>query len=206
MKKDKALIIIDVQKDFCTGGALPVPNGERIIPVLNKYISLFKKNRFPIVASRDWHPEDSKHFKSNGGVWPKHCVVKSDGAKFHPKLCLPASAKIVSKGTIPSEDGYSAFDARDNNKKKLSRIIKSIGVKEIFIGGLATDYCVKASALSAIKENFKVYLLKDAVKGISSKASADAISLMREKGIELLDFRKASKLFAGRVKYTRKEA
>ncbi len=194
MKKQRALLIIDMQIDFCPGGSLPVPKADLIIKPLNRYIAFFKSKKWPVVASRDWHPPITKHFKSSGGLWPEHCVARSKGAQFHPKLKLPSNVKIVSKGTTPIEDGYSAFDSRDQNKKKLSRLLKSLGVKEIFIGGLATDYCIRATALSAMKENFTVYFLKDASKGISAKTSQDAIKLMKEKGIEPIDFTKFRKI------------
>lgn len=160
-----ALLVVDVQNDFCPAGALAVSQGDRIVPVLNRYIELFFKDKNPVIASRDWHPRQTKHFKEFGGVWPVHCVQNTPGAAFHPALKLPPRTIIVSKGMDPEQDSYSAFQAIDKRGRPLRDILKDLDVKELWIGGLATDYCVKASVLDALK-HFKVRLLVDAIKGV----------------------------------------
>ena len=160
--KDKdALIIVDVQRDFCSGGALPVPDGEKIIPTLNKYIEKFSKAGAFIVATRDWHPPNHMSFKDYGGIWPTHCVQGTLGAEFHPDLKLPREVKIVSKATSADKEAYSGFDGTN-----LERELKDAGIKRVFVGGLATDYCVKSTVLDALRLGFETFLLVDAIKGV----------------------------------------
>ena len=162
INKDKdALIIVDVQRDFCSGGALPVPGGEKIIPTLNKYIEKFSKAGALIVATRDWHPPNHMSFKDYGGVWPTHCVQGTLGAEFHPDLRLPREVKIVSKATSADKEAYSGFDGTN-----LERELKDAGIKRVFVGGLATDYCVKSTVLDALRLGFETILLIDAIKGV----------------------------------------
>lgn len=169
MKLKKALLIVDVQRDFCPGGALAVPQGNKIIPCLNKYIKIFSKNKLPVFASRDWHPKKTRHFKKFGGLWPVHCVQNTKGAKFQPKLKLPKEAITISKGMDSEKDSYSAFQAQDSNGTGFLTLLKYLGVQELYIGGLATDYCVRASCIDALNNGFKVGLLVDAIKGVNLK-------------------------------------
>ena len=184
MKVKKALLIVDVQNDFCPGGALAVPEGDKIIPNLNKYIKIFSKNKFPILASRDWHLVRTKHFKDFGGIWPAHCIRNTQGAAFHPKLKLPKQAILLYKGMDPEKDNYSAFQAEDIRGMKLSGLLKIFGIKELYVGGLATDYCVKSSVIDALKFGFKAKLLLDAIKGVNLKIndSEKAIKEMIKRG------------------------
>jgi len=124
MGAEKALLIIDVQNDFCPGGALAVPEGDKIVPVLNRYIELFLSKGLPIFASRDWHPEKTKHFKDFGGLWPKHCIQKTRGAEFHPGLKLPDKIIILSKGMDPEKDSYSVFQGADSQGKSFLNLLK----------------------------------------------------------------------------------
>ncbi|HIE43707.1 MAG TPA: nicotinamidase, partial [Candidatus Omnitrophica bacterium] len=156
MKKRSALLIVDLQNDFCPSGALAVPDGDSIIPVLNRYIDFFSKKNFPVFASRDWHPEKTKHFKEFGGKWPRHCIQNTRGAEIHPDLKLPKDTIILSKGMNPEEDSYSVFQAVDSNGENLFTLLNSLGVEELYVGGLAIDYCVKASVLDALKNGFRV--------------------------------------------------
>jgi len=166
MKKNSALVIVDVQNDFCPGGALPVPEGDTIVPILNKYIEKFQKAGLPIYASRDWHPEKTKHFKAFGGLWPPHCVQGTKGAEFHPDLKLPKETTILTKGEDPNEDSYSGFQGRDAAGVGLAGLLRQRGVERVFVGGLATDYCVKSTVLDGVREGFKVVLLADAMRGV----------------------------------------
>lgn len=186
MKFKNALLIADVQNDFCPGGRLAVPGGDKIIPAINKYIKEFSKNQLPVFISRDWHPKKTKHFKKFGGTWPEHCVADTKGAQFHPKLKFPKEAIIISKGIDPEKDSYSAFDAADANGADFHTLLQILGVKKIFIGGIATDYCVKNSCLDALKRGFKVSVLLDAIKGIDLKPhdSDEAIKEMLLRGAE----------------------
>lgn len=172
---------MDVQNDFCPNGALPVPNGDEIIPVLNKYIEKFVKVGASIYATRDWHPPNHISFVSRGGVWPPHCVQNTKGAEFHPRLALPKDVRIVSKGFDPDREAYSGFEGTN-----LSSMLKAQGIRTVFIGGLATDYCVKATVLDALKEGFHVVFLEDASKGVDvNKGDSErAIKEMVEKGAE----------------------
>ncbi len=167
--KRKALVIIDVQNDFCPAGALAVPEGDKVVPALNKYIEIFFKEKNPIFATRDWHPKKTKHFASAGGVWPDHCVKGTKGAGFHPDLKVPQSAVIISKGMDPKSDSYSCFQGYDSKGRDFLTLLRKLKIEELYMGGLATDYCVKASVLDALKNGFKVKLLIDAIKGVDIK-------------------------------------
>lgn len=161
-----ALVIVDVQNDFCPGGALGVRDGDRVIPVLNRYAERFAAREAPVFASRDWHPARTTHFQADGGVWPPHCVQGTAGAAFHPALALPPGTTVISKGMDPGEDAYSAFQAETADEATFAVALGERGVQRLFIGGLATDYCVKATALDALKEGFEVVVLEDAVRAV----------------------------------------
>jgi nicotinamidase/pyrazinamidase len=179
MEKGSALLIEDVQNDFCSGGNLAVPGGDEVVPVLNRYIELFLEKGLPVFASRDWHPEGSGHFSAFGGIWPVHCVQGSEGARFHPDLRLPDDALVISKGMDPAEDGFSTFEACCEKGKSFSESLVERGIHHIFIGGLATDYCVKYTVLEGLKKGFSVTLLIDAVRGVDLKPG-DSESAIRE--------------------------
>jgi nicotinamidase/pyrazinamidase len=163
---DAALILVDVQNDFCPGGALAVPEGDKTVPALNREIERFTRAGRPVVASRDWHPAETTHFKSGGGPWPPHCVADQPGAAFHPELRLPDDAVVVSKGAGATEDAYSAFDARDERGRGLDDLLKANLVRRLVVGGLATDYCVRATVLDALKNGYDVTVLREGVRGV----------------------------------------
>jgi nicotinamidase/pyrazinamidase len=179
LREKDALIIVDLQNDFCPGGALAVPEGDKIVPVLNAYIERFSNSKSLIVATRDWHPENHISFVEQGGIWPKHCVQNTKGAEFHPDLKLPSDSIIVSKATEPDKEAYSGFDGTN-----LDKLLKGKGVTRLFVGGLATDYCVRATVLDALRLGFCVFLLLDAIKGVNVQPedSERAIVEMLEKG------------------------
>jgi nicotinamidase/pyrazinamidase len=183
-----ALIIVDVQNDFCLGGALPVPNGNQVVPVLNDYIKIFEKANAGIFATRDWHPSDHISFKAQGGLWPPHCIQNSEGAKFHPDLKLSSDTSIISKAMDPLIESYSGFDGTE-----LANMLRTQGVARVFVGGLATDYCVKNTVLDARKLAFATVLLLDAIRGINVELGdeAKAVDAMINGGAEqgtLTDF------------------
>lgn len=170
----KALLIVDVQNDFCSGGTLAVPDGEKVVPVINKLMDRFKV----IVASKDWHPEKTKHFTK----WPAHCVQDTFGAAFHPQLDAEKIQEVFLKGTGVEDDGYSAFEATNNN---LEQFLRSHKVDDLYVCGLATDYCVLSSALDAHKKGFNVLVIEDAVRGVDVvKGDVErAIEEMKHMGI-----------------------
>ena len=172
-----AVLVIDVQRDFCAGGALAVPAGDSVVPVLNRVLSGAGTRRMPVYASRDWHPAASRHFVTGGGVWPVHCVAGSDGAEFHPGLRLPAGALVVSKGVRADEDGFSAFDGRLEDGTTLEESLRASGVARLLVGGLATDYCVCHTVLDARRKGWPVTLLTDAVSAVNLEPDDGARAL-----------------------------
>src|SRR5712692_8896067 len=166
---DAALILVDVQNDFCDGGALPVAQGQDVVPVLNAYIARFREAGRPVFATRDWHPPRTTHFTAYGGVWPPHCVQGTPGAAFHAGLQLPPEAIVLSKGMGEQEDAYSAFQARRDDGAGLAALLRHAGVRRVYVGGLATDYCVRSSALDALAEQFHTVLLLDGSRGVNLK-------------------------------------
>ena len=180
-----ALVVIDVQNDFCPGGALPVPEGERVVPALNRYIERFVASGSRIFATRDWHPPNHLSFKERGGIWPRHCVKGTPGASLHAGLGLPPGCEIVSKGSDPDQEAYSAFQGTG-----LAKRLRDTGVRRLFVGGLATDFCVKETVLDARKEGMEVFFLEDASRGVGVSPGdvSDAIVRMREAGARTISF------------------
>jgi len=176
--RSTALVVVDVQNDFCTGGALAVPQGELVVPILNKYVEKFTEAGAPIIFTRDWHPPDHSSFKDQGGPWPPHCVQNTKGAEFHPGLRLPPEGVVVSKGD-KKDEAYSFFQGTDMAEKLRER-----GIKRLLVGGLATDYCVKATVLDGLKLGFEVFHLDDASRGVDVNPgdSERALAEMVEKG------------------------
>jgi len=180
-----ALILVDVQLDFLPGGSLAVPRGDEVVPALNHYIAVFRRLTFPVVATRDWHPPDHSSFKAQGGIWPPHCIAGSDGARFAPLLDLPCEARIVSKATARDKDAYSGFEGTD-----LDDWLKRAGIRRVFVGGLATDYCVLNTVRDALRLGYETYLLQDAVRAVDMNAGDGerAIAEMRSLGATVIDF------------------
>lgn len=177
-----ALLIVDVQNDFCPGGELPAPLGNTIVPALNRYIAQAVERGITVYASRDWHPAVTRHFKAYGGLWPPHCVQGTRGADFHPALKLPPDTIIVTKGNDPTREGYSSFDGVTPEGRSLAADLHARGIETVYIGGLTTEYCVKETALDARREGLNVRVLADAVSGIearpgdSERALADVVA------------------------------
>ncbi|WP_456381874.1 nicotinamidase [Persephonella sp.] len=185
--RQDALIVVDMQNDFMPGGALPVPEGDSIVPVLNSYIRLFEEKGQPVFYTRDWHPENHISFRENGGIWPVHCVQNTEGAAFHPELYMPADNRfIISKGTSPDFDAYSGFQGT-----VLEELLKERGIKRIFVGGVATDYCVKNTAYGGLNLGFQVFVLEDGIKGVDVKEgdSEKALEFLLDNGAVLVTLR-----------------
>ena len=172
-----ALILVDIQRDFLPGGALPVPEGDRVIEPANRYIELFQKAGAPIFATRDWHPPNHISFKEQGGPWPPHCVQNTEGALFAEGLKLPPEVFIINKGDRPEFDAYSGFQGT-----LLKDLLLERGVKRIFVGGLATDYCVLNTVLGGLNLGFQVFWLSDASKGITPEGEKKAEERMLSEG------------------------
>jgi nicotinamidase/pyrazinamidase len=165
---DTALLIVDVQNDFCPGGRLAVAAGDEVVPICNDAAFLAAEAGAPIFASRDWHPETSPHFAEHGGAWPLHCVQESPGARFHPELDLPDRTQIVTKGDSPDDPhGYDAFDGHLEDGTSLAEALHARGVRHLVVAGLATDYCVKNSVLGARRAGFDVTVIEDGVRGVN---------------------------------------
>lgn len=179
----KALLVVDVQNDFCPGGSLAVRRADDVVPKLNKVIEAFHKAGLPIFYSRDWHPRNHMSFKDQGGIWPSHCVKGTSGARFHPNLEITRGARIISKATTQDFEAYSAFQGTNLEKQ-----LKSLGVDDVVLGGLTTDYCVKESSIDGLKAGFRVAVLKDCIKGVELKKgdSAAALKEVRKRGATLL--------------------
>ena len=178
----QALVVVDVQNDFCSGGTLAVPHGDEVVPPLNKLIDEFLQRGDPVYMSRDWHPPVTKHFSAYGGTWPVHCVQNTTGAEFHPALRTDPRITVISKG-LGDKDGYSAFDGTD-----LAEQLERQHVEEVVVGGLATDYCVKNTVLDAIKNGFHVKAVEGAMRPVELQPGdgEQAILEMRAAGAEIV--------------------
>ena len=184
-----ALLIVDVQNDFCPAGALPARGGDRIVPALNRYLAEARARDIPVYASRDWHPEVTNHFKAHGGEWPPHCIQGTSGAQFHPDLKLPGDAVVISKGDEPDRPGYSAFDGHTVEGKTLLDDLRDRHIGRVYLAGIATDYCVKATALDALHAGLQVHILSNAITGIDVRpGDADrALDEMSEAGARIVE-------------------
>lgn len=182
-KAKRALIVVDIQNDFCPGGSLAVPHGDEVIAPLNSLIAEFLERGEPVFKTRDWHPPKTKHFADYGGTWPVHCVQETKGAEFHPALLDDMHIRVVSKG-LGDEDCYSGFDETD-----LALQLERLGVEEVWVGGLATDYCVKNTVLDALKEGFQVKALQDAMRPVDLQTGDGqrAVEEMRRAGAEIVN-------------------
>jgi nicotinamidase-related amidase len=159
-----ALVVVDVQNDFLPGGALAVPDGGAVVPVINEYLRRFGERGLPVYATRDWHPADHCSFRSSGGIWPPHCVAGSAGAAFAADLALPRDATVIAKGTAAERDAYSGFAGTD-----LDQRLRAAGIRRLFVAGLATDYCVLSTVRDALALGYSTVVLLDAVRAVDVK-------------------------------------
>ena len=187
IQEGDALSVTDMQLDFLPGGALSVPGGDRLIPVMNRVIELFHSRKRPVFFSRDWHPRDHISFKERGGPWPSHCVANTPGAAFHLDLKVPEGAVIVSKADRRDSEEYSTLYARDTKGNTEKELLEKRGTRRLFVAGLATDYCVLNTVVEALRAGIDTYVLTDAVCAVDVNPGDGerALEKMREMGAKL---------------------
>jgi nicotinamidase/pyrazinamidase len=173
LREGDGLLVVDVQRDFCPGGALAVAEGDQVVPVLNGWIAAARARGLPVYASRDWHPRCHLSFTAQGGDWPPHCIQDSVGALFHPDLNLPEDAIVITKGVRFDQDQYSVFD-----QTGFAAQLERDGVCRLLVGGLAQDVCVRATVLDARKEGIDVVLLAAATRPVDPAGGEQALREM----------------------------
>ena len=196
----RALLVVDLQNDFCPGGALAVPDGDTIVPTVNKLVNVFDT----VIQTQDWHPAGHSSFASSHDgkkpydtiemdygtqvLWPDHCVQGSMGAEFHPELNTLKTQVVIRKGFRKAIDSYSTFFENDQETTTgMTGYLNQRGITDLYTVGLATDFCVKWSILDGIDEGFNMHIVKDAVKGIDLDGSLDtAWDEMKEKGVNIV--------------------
>lgn len=174
----RALLVVDMQNDFMPGGALAAPEGDQIVPLVNDLMDQFET----VVASKDYHPEETVHFQK----WPKHCVQGTKGAQFHPDLSVKKINQVFYKGTGNADDGYSAFEATN---KDLKKYLKDLKVKELYLVGLTTEYCVKESAIDAARSKFNTFVISDAIAPVRAEEDGPerAMRAMGDAGVRMIN-------------------
>jgi nicotinamidase/pyrazinamidase len=182
--ENAALILVDVQNDFCPGGTLAVKDGDQVVGPLNQLMTSFD----PVIATQDWHPSNHLSFSERGGPWPPHCVQESKGAALHPALNREQIDVVVRKGDNPDLDAYSGFEARDSEGRSLDEVLRQREVRRIFVGGLATDYCVRATVMDGLKLGYEVSAITDAIRAVnvSPDDGKKAIAEMKDAGAKLI--------------------
>ncbi len=167
-----ALVLVDVQNDFLAGGSLAVPHGDEVLPALNRAIEVFRGRGLPVFATRDWHPAGHCSFQTRGGQWPPHCVAGTEGAAFAPGLAIFPAVVVISKATRADTDAYSGFQGTE-----LHRLLRERGVRRLFVGGLATDYCVLNTVKDALALGYQVLLLADGIRAVDAQPGDGARAL-----------------------------
>ena len=178
MRPGDALLLVDVQNDFCPGGALPIADGDAVVPVLNRWTDAAARAGIPVYASRDWHPAGHPSFAPQGGPWPVHCLQDTAGAAFHPELALPPDTAIVTKGVRFDQDQYSAFD-----QTGLAVDLARRDVRRVWIGGLALDVCVRATALDATEAGLETHVIEAATRPVTEGGGRGALADLRAAGV-----------------------
>jgi nicotinamidase/pyrazinamidase len=196
LERSDALLLVDLQQDFMPGGALPVPDADAIIPNVNAYITAFAMRHLPIFLTRDWHPENHCSFVAAGGRWPPHCVAGTPGAKWAGGLNVVPGARILSKGTDPAVEAYSGFAGTP-----LLVLLRDLGVRRLFVAGVATDYCVHDTVIDARAQGYRVVLLADAIRGVDAEPEdvAEAIADMVAHGATLVQVHHRTRAIARTV-------
>ncbi len=182
MEKGDGILLLDVQNDFCPGGALPIPDGDAVVPVLNRWTEAACKKGVAVFASRDWHPLHHISFREEGGQWPPHCLQDEPGAAFHPDLLMPAGTVKIAKGVRFDKDQYSVF-----NDTGLLWLIKRAGIRRLWVGGLAEDFCVLETVLDARKIGLEICVIAAATRPITPDGGRQAITAMKKAGAIILE-------------------
>ena len=177
LKPGDALMVVDVQNDFCPGGALPIPRGDEVVPVANSWIRAAGEQEIPVYCSRDFHPREHPSFEEQGGAWPPHCIQETWGAKFHPELNVPDTARIVTKGVRFDEDQNSVFE-----ETGLASRLERDGTKRLIVLGLALDVCVRASVLDGLQAGFEVAVIPDGCRAVTEESGNSTISELERAG------------------------
>jgi nicotinamidase/pyrazinamidase len=178
-----AILIVDPQIDFFPGGALPVPDGDEVIPVINQWLMAASQHQIPIYISRDWHPFNHCSFREHGGQWPIHCVQNSKGAEFHPAIRLPANFIYINKADEPNLEAYSAFKGKTLAGDLLIDSLQQNRIKNLWVLGLALDYCVLETALDARHHGFEVHLLTAGTRPINEETGQMALKKLQTAGV-----------------------
>jgi len=178
LQPDDALVVVDTQRDFCPGGKLPVPDGDAVVPVLNRWIEAARRSGSHLIFTRDWHPRGHCSFDEQGGTWPEHCVQDDPGTEFHPELEVPDDAWVISKGTAPDRDAYSPFQEFDFTRRLHER-----GVKRLWVGGLTLEICVRQTLLDAAEAGFGAFLIREATRPIREEAVEEVTSELLRAGV-----------------------
>lgn len=176
-RKGDALLIVDAQNDFLPGGSLAVPRGDAILPALDAYLELAREASVPVFATRDAHPPNHCSFREQGGRWPPHGVKGTKGAELSSKLHLPDDLRLIDKGSDPERDAYSGFDGTE-----LDPSLRALGIGRLFVGGLATEYCVLETVKDARSLGYEIVLLEDATMAIEAREGERAREEMRALG------------------------
>ncbi len=177
-----ALILVDIQNDFCTGGSLAIPDGEAVVGPANALIEHAGRQGWPVFLTRDWHPPNHVSFQAAGGPWPPHCVANTDGARFHPELKIPRDAVIVSKATSQNSDAYSGFEGTDLNVH-----LEADGAEQLIIAGLATEYCVKNTVLDGLEAGYSVDVVREGIRAVNVEPDDEqkALNEMKRSGARI---------------------
>ncbi|HKP12803.1 MAG TPA: bifunctional nicotinamidase/pyrazinamidase [Blastocatellia bacterium] len=183
--KDAAFILVDVQNDFCPGGALAVAEGDQVVAVINRLMPHFGL----VVSTLDWHPADHVSFREQGGPWPPHCVQNTFGAELHPALKTEYIRHTFRKAASADRDAYSEFEGVDDERRSLDEYLKSRGVRRLYVAGLATDYCVRATTLDALRLGYETLVVTDGVRAVNVEPDdgAKALAEMEAEGARLVD-------------------
>jgi nicotinamidase/pyrazinamidase len=182
LRAGDAVLVIDVQRDFCAGGALAVPDADAVVPVLNRWTAAAHAAGVPVFFTRDWHPPRHVSFRRRGGPWPPHCVQDTPGAAFHAALRLPATPRVVSKGVRPDRDQTSAFDATG-----LDGELRALGVRRLWVGGLAADVCVRDTVLDGLRRGFAVHVIEGGTRAVRPEAITAVLDELQEAGAAIAE-------------------
>lgn len=177
LKSDDALIVVDVQNDFCPGGALPIPRGDEVLPVANAWMRKAVAAGIPVYCSRDFHPREHPSFEEQGGSWPQHCIQDTRGAEFHPELMVPDTVRIVTKGVRFDKDQNSVFE-----ETGLARRLERDGTSRLVVLGLALDVCVRASVLDGLEAGFELAVVLDGCRAVTEESGRETIEELEGAG------------------------